>query len=68
MKQKKIGKKLNLNKNTIAALDNRQIKAARGGGPTCASCAQTCTCYGCTYISGALTSCPPQPSLCGQVC
>jgi natural product precursor len=31
MKQKKSGKKLNLNKKTIAALDSRQLKAAYGG-------------------------------------
>jgi hypothetical protein len=31
MKQKKHGKKLNLNKKTIAVLDNRQINAAYGG-------------------------------------
>ena len=31
MKQKKPGKKLILNKKTIAALDSRQLKAAFGG-------------------------------------
>lgn len=61
MKQKKSGKKLNLNKKTIAALDNRQINAARGGiGVTCGTCAQTCTCrQHCAYcVTGVLTSCP----------
>ena len=68
MKQKKIGKKLNLNKKTIAALDNRQINAAHGGtgpviivgGMTCGTCAQTCTCRQPCPIcaTGLLTSCP----------
>jgi hypothetical protein len=32
MKQKKFGKKLNLNKKTITHLDNEKMKGANGGG------------------------------------
>lgn len=52
MKQKKFGKKLNLNKKTIAVLNNAQINAARGGGTvlfqtlpgrnTCCTCGVEC--------------------------
>jgi hypothetical protein len=71
MKQKKPGKKLFLNKKTIAALDNRQIKAAHGGiGPTCGSCAQTCTCNEkCFYCDTAVpTSCPSYMFLSQCIC
>jgi hypothetical protein len=71
MKQKKSGKKLNLNKKTIAALDNRQINAAHGGvGVTCGSCAQTCTCVvGCHECpTGILTSCPSYMLLSQCIC
>jgi hypothetical protein len=38
MKQKKPGRKLNLNKKTIAALDFHQVKAAYGGGTGESAC------------------------------
>jgi hypothetical protein len=71
MKQKKSGKKLNLNKKTIAALDNRQINAAHGGTePTCGSCAQTCTCNKeCFECDTAVpTSCPSYMFLSECIC
>ena len=35
MKQKKLGKKLHLNKKTVARLDRPQMNAIRGRGETC---------------------------------
>ena len=52
MKQKKPGKKLILNKKTIAALDSRQIKSAYGGFSD-----ESCRCVFCgTQVPW---SCPP---------
>jgi natural product precursor len=63
MKQKKPGKKLNLNKKTIAGLENRQISAVYGGDPvpletlvfqrTCCTCGEYCI----HCVTGGLHSC-----------
>jgi natural product precursor len=42
MKQKRPGKKLNLNKKTIAVLENRQINAVYGG---IEQLTETCQCH-----------------------
>jgi natural product precursor len=55
MKQKKSAKKLNLNKNTIAALDSRQIKAAYGGDTYTGES----VCYCRDHCEITNPSCPP---------
>lgn len=61
MKQKKPGKKLNLNKKTIAVLENRQINAVYGG---IEQLTETCHCHPCG--TGPVLSCVTAgfPSLC----
>jgi natural product precursor len=57
MKQKRPGKKLNLNKKTIAALDSHQLNAAYGGIDTTFSGESDCVCRQCNTEDPI--SCPP---------
>jgi natural product precursor len=62
MKQKKPGKKLNLNKKTIAALDSRQIKAVYGGDPGESDCPCRIHC-GTEYPSSCLPTDTQDPTI-----
>jgi hypothetical protein len=64
MKTKKIGKKLTLNKNTVAHLDNGELNAIRGGdgftlvGLSCIQCPITTDAYTCaTCVTCRISKC-----------
>ena len=70
MKTKKFNRKLDLNKRTIANLDNRQMNAIAGGTiPTYWTiCGQTCETPGCETLQ-TLCDCgggPPETEACEE--
>lgn len=67
MKTKKFSKKFDLNKATVANLNENQQKAARGGNSATVCMATNCVSYCITCYETCLPTCAVSPAACAVI-